>query len=115
MHRTRPNGLFPIGLARVLGESMLPALRPGDRLLVRYGAVTQVGDLVVARFADGTIAVKRASEPRPTPSGQPGWWLLSDNLTVGIDSRHRGAVPQGDVLARVLGRLWPDPGPIGTR
>lgn len=94
---------------------MLPTLRPGDRLLVRHGGTVRAGDLVVARFADGTIAVKRASEPRPTVSGGPGWWLLSDNAAAGTDSRHRGVVAQSDVLARVLGRLWPNPGTTGTR
>lgn len=115
MHRTPPAGLIPVGLVRVRGDSMLPTLRPGDRLLVRYGAAVRSGDLVVARFADGTIAVKRALEQRPTVSGRAGWWLLSDNSAVGTDSRHRGVVAEADVLARVLGRVWPDPGPTATR
>ena len=37
---------------------MLPTLRDGDRLLVRYGAHVRPGDLVVARFQDGTLGVK---------------------------------------------------------
>ncbi len=39
---------------------MLPTLRPGDRLLVSYRRRPGPGDLVVARFVDGTVAVKRA-------------------------------------------------------
>jgi type IV secretory pathway protease TraF len=74
------------------------ALREGDRLLVRWGAVPEPGNVVVARFVDGTIAVKRAAERRTTRTGAPGWWLLSDNPAEGVDSRHRGVVPAEDVL-----------------
>ena len=62
---------------------------------------------MVARFADGTVAVKRAAERRTTRTGEPGWWLLSDDPDVGVDSRHRGVVPAEDVLAVVRLRLWP--------
>jgi hypothetical protein len=85
---------------------MRPALRPGDRLLVDYRRGTRPGDLVVARFADGTVAVKRAVERRTTRTGEPGWWLLSDDPDVGVDSRHRGVVPEEDVLAVVRFRVW---------
>lgn len=78
---------------------MEPGLREGDRLLVRWGRPPQVGDVVLARFADGTLAVKRAAERRTTRTGEAGWWLLSDNAEEGIDSRHRGPVPATDVLA----------------
>ena len=88
---------------------MLPTLREGDLLLVRYGARARPGDLVVARFADGTVAVKRAVEERRTRSGAAGWWLLSDNPDEGVDSRHRGPVPEVDVLAVVRLRVWPSP------
>lgn len=89
---------------------MLPALRDGDRLLVAYAATPRVGDVVVARFADGTVAVKRAAERRTTRSGGPGWWLLSDNAAEGIaDSRARGVVPVADVLGVVRARVWPRP------
>ena len=63
--------------------------------------------MVVARLADGTIAVKRAAERRTTRTGAAGWWLLSDDPDVGVDSRHRGVVADADVLAVSLGRVWP--------
>ncbi len=94
----------PIGFAIVRGDSMLPALRAGDRLLVSYRRTPRAGDVVVARFADGTVAVKRATERR-----DQGWWLLSDNPADGVDSRHRGPVVEDDVLAVVVARVWPRP------
>ena len=88
---------------------MRPGLAPGDRLLVRYGAAVRPGALVLARFADGTLAVKRAVERRTSRTGDPAWWLLSDNAGAGVDSRHRGPVVDRDVLAVVVGRVWPRP------
>jgi hypothetical protein len=99
----------PLGLAIVRGDSMRPLLRPGDRLVVRYGGLVRPGAIVVARLADGTVAVKRAAERCTTRGGSPGWWLLSDDPAVGVDSRHRGAVRDDDVLAVVLARVWPAP------
>ncbi|UUW87364.1 S24 family peptidase [Nocardioides sp. WV_118_6] len=100
-----------IGLAVVVGDSMLPTLRPGDRLLVTYGVRVRAGRVVVARFADGTLVVKRATERRGS-----GWWLRGDNPDpqVGVDSRHRGPVPDAAVLGVVRGRLWPRPRRLGA-
>ena len=58
----------------------------------------------MARFADGTVAVKRATDQRPG-----GWWVLSDNPVDGVDSRHRGVVPDDDVVGVVVARVWPRP------
>jgi hypothetical protein len=60
-------------------------------------------------MADGTVAVKRATERRTTRDGSPGWWLLSDNVDRGVDSRHRGPVADGDVIAVTVARIWPRP------
>ncbi len=97
------------GIARVHHGSMRPTLEPGDRLLVRYAAPVTAGRLVLARFPDGTLAVKRTAERRDTGSGEPGWWLLSDDPAQGVDSRHRGVIPEIDVVAVVVARIWPRP------
>jgi nickel-type superoxide dismutase maturation protease len=104
---TRSGFVVPLGLAVVRGDSMRPTLAPGDRLLVRYLRPPRPGQVVVGRFPDGTIAVKRAVERRPG-----GWWLLSDNPADGVDSRHRGVVAEEDVLGVVLVRCWPRPGRV---
>lgn len=94
---------------------MEPTLRAGDLLLVRHGAATRPGAVVVARFADGTVAVKRAVERRTTRAGLRGWWLLSDHPEVGVDSRHRGPVAEDAVIAVVVLRAWPRPGRLPRR
>jgi phage repressor protein C with HTH and peptisase S24 domain len=88
---------------------MTPTLADGDLLLVSYRRAVRAGDLVVARLADGTVAVKRATARRTTRAGTPAWWLLSDNPDVGVDSRHRGPVADEDVIAVTVARLWPHP------
>ena len=93
---------------------MRPALAPGDRLLVRYGAPVRPGSVVVARFADGTLAVKRADRRSETRTGDPAWWLLGDNPD-GVDSRHRGPVADADVLGVALARVWPRPARLRDR
>lgn len=88
---------------------MRPALAPGDWLLLSYRGAPRPGDILVAKLPDGTVAVKRAAERRTTRTGAPGWWLLSDNPEVGVDSRHRGVIAVTDVLGVVCARLWPRP------
>lgn len=94
-----------LGMARVAGRSMAPTLLDGDLLAVRWGAVPRVGTLVVARLpGDRPLSVKRATARRGG-----GWWLERDNPGEGVDSWLVGSVPDEDVLAVVLGRIWPRP------
>jgi hypothetical protein len=88
---------------------MRPTLAPGDRLLVRYGADVRPGTLVLARFPDGALVVKRATEPRESRDGRAAWWLGSDNPDAGVDSRHRGPILAENVLGVVMLRAWPRP------
>lgn len=109
-----------IGVVVVEGRSMLPTLRPGDRLLVGYGRRVRGGDVVVVRLPGGepdsgrdggrdggALGVKRAL--RRDEDG--GWWVERDNPTEGADSwSWNGAVPAADVRGVVLCRLLPRPG-----
>ena len=94
-------------VARVVGPSMSPTVRHGDRLLVRRvtrGGAVRPGAVVLARFPSRPelLVVKRVA--RAVPGGA---WVLGDNPLVTDDSRAFGrAVPVG----RVLARLWPRPG-----
>jgi nickel-type superoxide dismutase maturation protease len=94
--------LKQIGLAEVYNPSMLPTLRPGDRLVLKYGPGVRPGAVVVLRhpFQHDLLIVKRAVERR---SG--GWWVVGDNPHVRNDSREFGAVPDDLVVARAWVRL----------
>lgn len=93
------------GFAVVRGRSMEPTLHDGDRLLVRYGAVPRLGRLAVVRLPGrGGASVKRV-----TRRDGDGWWVERDNPTQGVDSWLVGAIPEADLLAVVLARVWPRP------
>jgi nickel-type superoxide dismutase maturation protease len=89
----------------VAGDSMLPALRPGDCLLISRRARVVVGDVIVARrpHVEGLLLVKRAVRRE-----DGGWWVLSDNAVEGIDdSRAFGVLPDACVVGKVLLRYYP--------
>jgi hypothetical protein len=81
---------------------MEPTLYDGDQLLVRYGGRPRPGRLAVVRLPGGPLSVKRVAFRDPQ-----GWWVERDNPREGTDSWHVGAVPERDVLAVVVCRLWP--------
>jgi signal peptidase I len=100
--------------AAVAEESMLPALAPGDWLLLdptpthwpRRGAVVVVrepgsGILAVKRIAAGPGDTVRTGPGRRTLAGDEAW-LLGDNRDRSVDSRRYGPVP----LAALVGRVW---------
>ncbi|WP_242614075.1 nickel-type superoxide dismutase maturation protease [Actinomadura roseirufa] len=98
----------------VEGESMLPALRPGDWLVVRAGGPVAAGDVVVARHPGRPelLVVKRAVRRE-----RGGWWLESDNQRAAgrRDSWDFGAVPDDLVVGRVVARYWPPSRATGRR
>ena len=92
-----------LGRAAVTGRSMLPTLRPGDEVLVRWGGRVRPGRLVVVRLPDRPLAVKRAGV-----RDAQGWWVESDNPAEGTDSWTLGQpVPDADVLGVVVWRYRP--------
>lgn len=93
-----------VGMAVVRGRSMQPTLRDGDRLLVRHGATPKVGDLAVVRLPDGVVAIKRVTRREPA-----GWWVERDNPEEGVDSWSVGAIPDADLVAVAIVRIWPRP------
>ncbi|OEV07343.1 signal peptidase, partial [Streptomyces nanshensis] len=98
-----------IGLAEVYNPSMLPVLRPGDRLVVKYGSRARPGAVMVLRhpLQHDLLIVKRAVERR---SGGR-WWVVGDNPQVRNDSREFGAVPEELMVARAWVRLRPPSSP----
>ena len=90
---------------------MAPTLRPGDRLLVRYGAAGPPRRLVVVAGFARRHRWRSSGRPRGDRTGAPAGGLRSDN------PRRRAWTPgtagrcaEDDVLAVVRWRLWPRPG-----
>jgi phage repressor protein C with HTH and peptisase S24 domain len=90
-----------LGRARISGPSMVPTLRSGDDVLVRYGAKVSAGDIVLARYRSlpDRLVVKRAVRKEGA-----GWLLSSDNAFAGGDSAAHGVA---DVVGKVILRLRP--------
>nr|WP_269091053.1 S24 family peptidase [Actinopolymorpha cephalotaxi] len=101
------------GIAVVRGRSMLPTLRDGDRLVVRYTSAAggtgtagepevpvRPGSLVLVRLPHRPLSVKRLVRREPE-----GWWVERDNPYEGVDSWQVGAVPPQDLVAVVVSRL----------
>ena len=91
-----PHALLPWQAVHVRGVSMVPTLRDGDLVIVRYGARIRAGDVVLATYRSmpDHYVLKRAVRP---VSG--GWWLGTDNAAAGGDSDAHGVA---DILARVV-------------
>jgi nickel-type superoxide dismutase maturation protease len=95
----------PLARVEVEGESMAPALRPGDRLLLLRPGRPRVGDVVAVadpRHADRTL-VKRVAAVGPE-----GLTVLGDNGAASTDSRELGPVAPASVRGRVVYRYGPD-------
>jgi len=94
----------PLLRVKVAEVSMLPALRPGDWLLVRRTRRIHPGQIVLARHPGrpDMLIVKRAARRQDA-----GWWLISDNPDpAAVDSRRFGSVPGALIEGRVLLRYW---------
>ena len=99
-----------VDVVHVRGRSMLPTLRPGDRLVVvRARRHARVGEVVLAldpRDA-GRELVKRVAAV-----GSGGVTLHGDNPAFSTDGRTFGSLPAAAIRWRVVGRCWP-PGRAG--
>jgi hypothetical protein len=89
---------------------MQPTLSDGDLLLVRWGGPPRAGRLAVVRLPPGPDGPRPLAVKRLTRRTRGGWWAERDNPAEGVDSWQVGAIDDVDVVAVVLGRLWPRPG-----
>jgi nickel-type superoxide dismutase maturation protease len=96
---------WPVRRVAVNGDSMRPALEPGDRLLVVGLLRSRPGDVVavVDPRDERRVMVKRVSAVDAA-----GVTVLGDNPTVSTDSRTFGPVPPHLVLGRAVYRYWPE-------
>jgi nickel-type superoxide dismutase maturation protease len=94
-----------VDVVQVRGRSMLPTLRPGDRLVVvRSSRPARVGDVVLA--LDPRDAARELVK-RVAAVGPRGVTLHGDNPALSTDGRTFGSLPAGAIRWRVVGRCWP--------
>ena len=94
----------PLRRVEVVGDSMLPTLQAGDRLLVLRPARARPGDVVAVtdpRLASRTM-VKRVGA-----RGPEGVTVLGDNPAASTDSRDLGPVAPSAIRGRALYRYFP--------
>ncbi len=88
---------FPIQRFTVHGNSMLPALRPGQDVLVScWFFKLKVGDLVVFK-KDGKDMIKRVEKIRNSE-----FFCQGDNKKKSTDSRHFGWIKISEIIGKVI-------------
>ncbi len=90
---------WPLGLYRVVGDSMRPTYRPGDVLLGARWARPRVGQVVVALVGDRPLIKRVAAIDHALIQ------LAGDNMNESVDSRHFGAIDRSSIRAVIVGRL----------
>ncbi len=101
---------LPLRRLEVTGESMIPTLRPGDRVLVVGGLGPfrprlRTGDLVAL---DDPRDPARVMVKRVTALAGGRVEVRGDNAAASTDSRHFGSVDRAAVVGRVLYRYHPE-------
>lgn len=94
MKLKKPN----IILRRVVGESMLPTLKPGELLIGIKTRKVRPGDIVMVSH-NGLDKVKRIKEVTADSI-----YILGDNPKSSSDSRDFGYISKNKILAKVI---WP--------
>lgn len=87
-----------IKVRRVVGESMLPALRPGQIVVATRWTRLLPGKVVIARMRDRDV-IKRVKDVSAA-----GIIIEGDNPAASTDSRHFGPVDPRAILGVVI---WP--------
>jgi nickel-type superoxide dismutase maturation protease len=89
---------------RIVGNSMLPLLKPGDEVLVNFYAYQssspQIGDIVVLKHPEkpDLIVIKRIID-----INQNGEYCVQgDNSLESTDSRHFGLIKRELILGKVV-------------
>lgn len=83
-------------LRRVVGDSMLPTLKPGDMVIGQRGKTPQVDDIVIAFVGDKEVIKRIACVDND------GFELRGDNVSVSTDSRSYGSVERTHIKAVVV-------------
>ena len=86
----------------VAGDSMLPTLKTGDRVLVDPSARIEIGDIVLANhpYKKTVRMIKRLS----SIDSDGNYFLAGDNNADSTDSHTFGKIPAKDILGKVVCR-----------
>jgi nickel-type superoxide dismutase maturation protease len=97
-------GNFRLMVARVQGDSMTPAYKSGDLVLIRRTRKVKRNNVVIAHRPDREelLIIKRV-----ITITNNGYWLQGDNSEFSDDSRLFGEVPRDLVKGIVLFKYWP--------
>ncbi len=95
----------PLSRVEVTGDSMLPTLAPGDRLLVLRDGRVRAGDVVAV--ADPRLPA-RTMVKRVATTGPLGVVVVGDNAAASTDSRVLGPVAARSIRGRAVYRYFPD-------
>jgi nickel-type superoxide dismutase maturation protease len=93
---------------KVVGESMLPILQPGDEILLNLHAYRkhspQVGDIIVTMhpLQSNLAIVKRII----VINGHDGYFVTGDNSEASTDSRHWGTIKFSDIMGKVTSKFY---------
>lgn len=101
--------IFGFEILQVKGNSMAPAFKDGDRVLVKQRTSDlqpiHVGEVVMIE-REGELLLKRVS--RYEIGNHTGVGMVSvegDNKEESIDSRHWGAIPSRFIKAKVIRKI----------
>ncbi|MEL6927374.1 MAG: nickel-type superoxide dismutase maturation protease [Cyanobacteria bacterium J06600_6] len=93
---------------KVVGESMLPLLKPGDEIIVNPYAYAksspQIDDVVVLvhPLQKSLVIVKRIA----ALDAQNRCFLLGDNSQQSTDSRHWGTIKSANIIGKVSSQFY---------
>ena len=111
-----------VEVEQVVGPSMEPALRHGDRVVVDLRVYRRrpprPGEIALIEGPGGVPLVKRVAAGPLPPGDRIGplidptrreecFRVLGDNQATSADSRSFGPVPRGRFRGRVVARYWP--------
>ena len=98
---------------RVEGVSMVPTLRPGDFISVRFPkrGEPRTGQVVVVTNDRRDLIKRVIAMPGETVRGHTlgpsEFWVEGDNPSVSTDSRHLGPTDRGDIMGIARAVYWP--------
>ena len=86
----------------VAGDSMMPSLKTGDRVLVDPSARVEIGDIVLANhpYKKNIRIIKRVS----SIDSDASCFLVGDNPADSTDSQTFGNIAANDILGKVVCR-----------